>query len=1125
MADDKTIPPDQPGTPKSSDATGPSAQLLESIAKLANATVQIHTTMLTLVDDFKKAFETTQKMTGGLKDVLNTSQKVEDVHKRIAEINKRIGAGLGAQKVTYKEVVDDVGDLLALTQRLAKESPTAAAALTRQIRTLEDTLKSAKKGVLQYGDSVAVAGDELKGFQSTVSGVTKEVERLNARFDTKSIAGFESHVRNLNSSLHQMGSSSRIMNKMETLFDTKRAYQRVKADRATQQDLRSAGFHASRIQAHVRHAAAARMSGANETDIDPDAPEMGSQLTSAELGRILAGRKGRGLNARLGNMLQRRMAGEEAGGGGYSRPTKLGMNAMAAGGEEGGMLAGAAEMAMPGVGEALIVAAVVKEAVKAMTSVWDHMAEQNQQIDKGMGGALYTPGQSGGQSLETVRQNLGANLVGAFGQNLTRNLGIAQTMREQGLDTTEISAGKPGDLKNKRLPSGQMPDTGSGFVGGVFGEFQHNAMTVGKTLGLTDSETVVRMTKMLTTMRQTFESTSDFLYSVNSQARMSGLSTTKYLDIIDKLTDSLDNMNKSFDQTVSIVQALGASGTSSADSIEGMAKALTGAGENKTPEQTAYAFQSMTPDMKTALQDTQREAVERAKTQFSKALADQGVNTKGYDMSTPQDVMKMQGLFASMQEGQGKKTLQSAAENLINEQNQMNAVVKPGTTPGGEVAATYGISSYGANLSTKAALQASALMAGLANSGSSMSDLLKPNATVPTLASASASTFGLDPKDFPIVLKGLMDLGAGAPNLIHAMPEGEEKNKKLEDMYNVSKGVPGIGNSPQDMAVNMMNDPAVMAGIVSAVQKDLAANPAKMMKSYAESVVMGDKKGTDEKAKAVTELSRTSADYYANAFEYLFNMLMIPLNTISRIVSTFSTTPDSEVKIADSGDAVKSEYNTLMQSGDLEKAIADLTEIIDNPETDQKTKERDQVKINDMGNLLKTPPSQADQGMMDKAVKAMASGVTDAQDLNPHALYDLTSKAQDPKIQSAIMADGIQKLFAKGGISATNYMDAGHGTATADIDIQGKQLDLLQQMKDAGQITGNIKTGHQTITINAVDSSTQVYSNIVGSHVTAAVGKAGEVASPHGATPTPMGPVKIAPRTLQAPERPEWSTP
>jgi hypothetical protein len=252
---------------------------------------------------------------------------------------------------------------------------------------------------------------------------------------------------------------------------------------------------------------------------------------------------------------------------------------------------------------------------------------------------------------------------------------------------------------------------------------------------------------------------------------------------------------------------------------------------------------------------------------------------------------------------------------------------------------------------------------------------------------------------------------------------------------------------------------------------------------------------------------------------------MIPLNTISRIVSTFSTTPDSEVKIADSGDAVKSEYNTLMQSGDLEKAIADLTEIIDNPETDQKTKERDQVKINDMGNLLKTPPSQADQGMMDKAVKAMASGVTDAQDLNPHALYDLTSKAQDPKIQSAIMADGIQKLFAKGGISATNYMDAGHGTATADIDIQGKQLDLLQQMKDAGQITGNIKTGHQTITINAVDSSTQVYSNIVGSHVTAAVGKAGEVASPHGATPTPMGPVKIAPRTLQAPERPEWSTP
>ena len=307
MPDGPQIPPDQPGTPQSSDATGPlrdqSNQLLSSIAALANATVQIHTAMLGLVDDFKKAFETTQKMSGGLKDVLNTTEKIKDVHRAIAEIDKRIGSGLTTQKVTYKEVVSDVEELLALTQRLAKESPSAAAALNRHIKILEDTLKSAKKEAGQYGDGLSVANDKMKNFQTTVAGVIKDVDRLNMSFDPKRISGFEAHVRNMNASLRQMGSASRVMEKLEAHFDTRRAVQKLRQASSDQRDMQMASFHAHR----VRHALRA----------GTDVPEMGDDLTSDELGRILASRKERGLNARLGNMLQRRMAGEEAAGGGF----------------------------------------------------------------------------------------------------------------------------------------------------------------------------------------------------------------------------------------------------------------------------------------------------------------------------------------------------------------------------------------------------------------------------------------------------------------------------------------------------------------------------------------------------------------------------------------------------------------------------------------------------------------------------------------------------------------------------------------------------------------------------------------------------------------------------------------
>jgi hypothetical protein len=136
----------------------------------------------------------------------------------------------------------------------------------------------------------------------------------------------------------------------------------------------------------------------------------------------------------------------------------------------------------------------------------------------------------------------------------------------------------------------------------------------------------------------------------------------------------------------------------------------------------------------------------------------------------------------------------------------------------------------------------------------------------------------------------------------------------------------------------------------------------------------------------------------------------------------------------------------------------------------------------------------------------MATGlVAGVQNLDPSSLDKLAS-ASDPWLQRSIKAEGIQKLFTQGGISTRGYTDIGGALAAQVVDISQSQLSLLQKMKDAGLISGDLKTGsNQTITINAVDQSTQVWSNIVGSAVNSSVGKAGETASPHGATPMPSG--------------------
>jgi hypothetical protein len=1088
MADPKFFRPDNPGTPKKSDATAPlgdqSAQLLSSIAALANATVQIHLQMVTLVDDFKKAFESTQKMNGGLKDVLNTSQKIEDVQRKIAEINKRIGSGMGAQKVTWKEVVDDVGDLLALTQRLAKESPSAAAALNRQIRVLEDTFKTAKKEADHFGGSVAVVADKMKDFKSTVSGVIKEVGRLNTRFDTRSIAGFESHVRNLNSSLRSMGSSSRIMERMESLFDSKRAFQRVKSDRATVRDVQAAGFHASRIRA-------AQKAGV-------DAPEMGSELTSAELGRIMASRKGRGLNARLGNMLQRRMASEEvagggAGGSGYRRFAKFGTKALVAGGEEGGMIGGAAELAMgiPGVGEAIMAGVV---AAKAITGVWDKMAEQNKQIEKGMGAALFTPGKTGYNALNTVRQNLGANLTGAFGQNLTGNLAIAQAMQENGLDITEISSGKPGALKNKRLAGGGRPDTANGFVGGVFGEFQRNALVAGRAAGLDSSESVVRMTKMIHEMGQSFNATFDFLANINTQARLAGISTSAYL----KVVDDFDKMNKSFNEAVSIIQVLGATGASTGDDLKTMADAITGAGEQKTTPQVAFALQDMAPGISKAwIEGEQNSNLKRIKDARDALVQEGGVSQDEANKLLPDNADSGMILDARrrLDRMKGDNVDPSKIQNISNlidraftQSQHLNQAKTAGENP---VGVAIGMESTGQDMLSKTTVQQSNLQKVMDASGISFNDLRKNPNLINTKLEAvmAAKSLSIKPEDLMTLIKAIGETSAGMVNEGAAkLPEGmkQEEYSKFFKIGQKTFEAHGIKEGETDKIQKYMDENVdFKEDIIKGLQDDPNQGGAFL-------TALSDTLGPSDLDKSqlhdVAEQTRTSADYFANAFEYLFNKLLDPLKTIESILKSLpfvdSIIPASMKDIA--GDDL-GKYQALKQGGDLDKSMSDLQGAIDNldPQDPKSaaTKRKLEANWNDLNVIRKMSaddvPTAGEWKNEQDAAKVAAAAAGGA---TGDALSTLVDNQKSDSLQGTVMA-GVPSQMS-----------------------WWQKMMAATKIAGAGALAG--APAAAAITITVVDASTKLYSSLVGSHVSASLAKAGETASPPAATPDTSSPKK-----------------
>ena len=796
------------------------------------------------------------------------------------------------------------------------------------------------------------------------------------------------------------------------------------------------------------------------------------------------------------------------------------MKAMAAGGEGGGIIGGMGEMALASAApEVAVVLAAGDKVMKAITGAWDRMAEQNQQIEKAMGSGLFTPGKTGGEALNTVRQNLGANAFGAFGQNLTRNLAIAQAMREQGLDITELSTGAPGALRNRRLAGGGRPDIGSGMVGGVFGEFQRNVMTAGRAAGLDTPETVARMTKLIHEMRQTFDASHDFLENVNTQARLAGISTASYLKIVDELTDQFDKMNKSFNETVSIVQVLGATGATTADDLKTMADAVTGAGEQKTVEQTAFAFQNMTPEARDAWVAAEQNASKIATGNARKAFIQEGnmseAEANKLDLTSPGGIMHAQNLLMGMKSRVNPNAIQNIQKTLDEAEAhslQLNAAQQ--VQQGNAVGAAIGLQATGTGAIAKTAQQQSLMQTIMSTTGLSIGQLrAHPEQLLTNLAAVEMTkALGMKPEDLMALVKaaGTFNTGMivqGAKNLPEGMKQQEYRKffmigKKTFDQMGIKEGETAKIQKAID------ENSTLAAEIAQGMEDQMT--PTDFIMGLTTSL---DKTNQDKQVKDVAMQTRMSADYYANAFEWLFNMLLQPLLEIASILDGMTHglfTPDSAKKIKDDK-LLSAEYEKLTRSNNFNDAVTGLQSAVDDAGQDPKNAalhDRLQDQLNSLEVLKNTPRDQITKGELASAKDAMATGlVAGMQNFDPSSLNALiNANASDPGLQFILKAEGIQKLFAQGGISPRGYTDIGGGQGAAQVDISQSQLSLLQKMKDAGLISGDLKTGsNQTITINAVDQSTQVWSNIVGSAVNSSVGKAGETASPHGATPMPSG--------------------
>ena len=166
-----------------------------------------------------------------------------------------------------------------------------------------------------------------------------------------------------------------------------------------------------------------------------------------------------------------------------------------------------------------------------------------------------------------------------MGLNYEKNLSTVKAMVENG-----IGVGALGKENAFTALTGGKANT---MMGGIM----RNANYFGHNLGMNPDESVALTVKAITEFNMGFGETEDLFIQINRAVGAAGVSTTKYLGLIDQISGQFGRFNKSMGTTLTLIEAVGKSGKYAADYIGEMAQALLG--KDKTEEQSLRAYSQM----------------------------------------------------------------------------------------------------------------------------------------------------------------------------------------------------------------------------------------------------------------------------------------------------------------------------------------------------------------------------------------------------------------------------------------------------------------------------------------------------------------------------------------------------
>lgn len=310
-------------------------------------------------------------------------------------------------------------------------------------------------------------------------------------------------------------------------------------------------------------------------------------------------------------------------------------------------------------------AAVPLAIVGALISARDKIIEENKKMQESMGGlGIHGKGEAG-VNFHGVRKSLlstGLTKAALMGQGLAENQKIMETIGESGM--------APGRSLRRGLDLGAAVDDRNSLQGnGFYGSIMKNAMFNGKNLGMGQDQSVRLTLKLVEKFGKTMQATQEFFVGMDDMMESSGVTASKYIEIIDGITDQFNDMNRSLTHTVSLLTTVGKNGRLTGDAMQEMAKGLTGPNQ-MSMAQRMFSVQGMTAADRKSATDSLNAGMDRDMDSLAKSLQKAGVNVEAGDIPGKRQEIEMQ--LAQNLKDQPEE-LKVQVDNLEKTMNRYNA--------------------------------------------------------------------------------------------------------------------------------------------------------------------------------------------------------------------------------------------------------------------------------------------------------------------------------------------------------------------------------------------------------------------------------------------------------------------